>query len=142
MWIGVGSGAEWGPPGQQGLNIPKCSVLAIGANGGNEPVYCVGFDQDRQKLQVVSEQRDLGVFMDSGLKFDEHVSRIVASAGKMLGIIKRNLRIWGLIHLFVCTRPWSEVDLSMDSLFGALIGFIKLRNWRRSKGVPPRYCLV
>jgi hypothetical protein len=76
-------------------------VLAIGTNGGNEPVYCVGFDQDRQKLQVVSEQRDLGILMDSGLKFDEHVSRIVASAGKMLGIIKRNFKDMGT-YTFIC----------------------------------------
>lgn len=45
-----------------------------------------------ETLEEVKEIRDLGVMMDSQLKFKVHVDAIVKQAAKMLGFIKRNTK--------------------------------------------------
>jgi len=43
-------------------------------------------------LENVDSYKDLGVIIDSYLKFDKHISEKVNKAYMMLGILKRNLK--------------------------------------------------
>lgn len=45
-----------------------------------------------RQLEEVSEIRDLGVLIDSSLKFDSHINAVVNKAAKMLGFIRRNTK--------------------------------------------------
>jgi len=42
-----------------------------------------------QELNVVDEERDLGVIIQSTLKCEEQCAKVVKSANAMLGVIKR-----------------------------------------------------
>ena len=42
------------------------------------------------KLETTIGKRDLGIWMDSGLKFDGHVAMAVSRANAVLGMIKRS----------------------------------------------------
>jgi hypothetical protein len=47
-------------------------------------------DNERVRLTVCDEEKDLGVIFDKNLKFDKQVESSVQKANKMLGIIKRS----------------------------------------------------
>ena len=48
---------------------------------------------DNTTLEVVDGIKDLGVYYDSLLLFDKHISEKVNKAYMMLGIIKRNFKL-------------------------------------------------
>ena len=50
------------------------------------PLYVI----DNTTLEVVDGIKDMGVYYDSLLSFDKHISEKVNKAYMMLGIIKRN----------------------------------------------------
>lgn len=41
-------------------------------------------------MENIAEEKDLGIIFDSKLKFDVHISKTVAKANRVLGLIKRN----------------------------------------------------
>ena len=41
-------------------------------------------------LEVISEEKDLGVWMDDRLKFSTHIGHAVAKGNQVLGLIKRS----------------------------------------------------
>ena len=45
---------------------------------------------DGNRLQVVSEERDLGVIMSEDLKWEKQCVAVVKQGSKILGMIKRN----------------------------------------------------
>ena len=53
--------------------------------GKNNPYY-IGGDQ----LQPVKEHKDLGVLMDSNLKFHSHSSAVVNKANQVLGLVMKS----------------------------------------------------
>ncbi|PIK55907.1 hypothetical protein BSL78_07177 [Apostichopus japonicus] len=50
------------------------------------------YDGGSQSLEVVNSERDLGVVVDNGLNFREHVASIVSKANSILGIIRLTFR--------------------------------------------------
>ena len=42
------------------------------------------------ELQKVNEEKDIGVVIDSSLKFELHVAEKIKNWNKMIGLIKRN----------------------------------------------------
>ena len=56
--------------------------------GRNNPkyTYCIGGDQ----LHSVKEHKDLGVLMDSDLKFHSHTSIVANKANQLLGLIMKS----------------------------------------------------
>ena len=46
----------------------------------------------KQKLNIITSEKDLGVLVDDELEFETHIAEITQNANKILGIIKRNFR--------------------------------------------------
>ena len=51
---------------------------------------CPEYFLNGTKLESVSKEKDLGVFISDDLKWDKQCSQAVAKANKVLGLIKRN----------------------------------------------------
>lgn len=78
---------SWAQDWQMQFNIDKCAVIHLGHNNSfNE--YKMG----NNTLKSVTNERDLGVIIDSTLKFSEHCNKIVKEANSSLGLIKRTIK--------------------------------------------------
>ena len=49
----------------------------------------------KSNIEYVTEEKDLGILIDSNLKFRAHVRTVVSKANQMLGIIKRSFDTMG-----------------------------------------------
>ena len=69
------------------FNVDKCSVIHLGRK--NEQFnYKLG-DHDLQKSV---KERDLGVIVDSSMKWSEQCNVAIKNANSTLGIIRRHIR--------------------------------------------------
>ena len=68
------------------FNADKCSVLHF---GHNNPRY--EYTMNGKKLQRKEEEKDLGLYVSSFMKFGKQCAESVKKANKVLGMIKRNL---------------------------------------------------
>ena len=67
----------------------KCVVMRIAKNQkklATKPYY----NMDDTRLKTVEQEKDLGVVVDSQLKFEEHITRIVKKANSVMGMIRRS----------------------------------------------------
>ena len=67
----------------------KCVVMRIAKNQkklATKPYY----NMDATRLKIVEQEKDLGVVVDSQLKFEEHITRIVKKANSVMGMIRRS----------------------------------------------------
>ena len=82
---------DWADKWQLRFNAGKCNVLQLGKNNHN-------FEYDmrnhgtttKSKLNTSKIEKDLGVYVDSELKFSQHVENQVNKANKILGLIRRS----------------------------------------------------
>ena len=75
------------------MNIDKCKVLSLSRNSKNIVKYDYGVDiKGRGFVSLEHETiiKDLGVWIDQDLSFDDHIYDKIKVANKMLGIIRRN----------------------------------------------------
>ena len=86
---------SWSDTWQLPFNEAKCSVLHIGRN--NPGCQYVMRDAELTEVQVV---KDLGVHIDSELKFRQHASAAVAKATQILAVICRSFAL-----IDECTLP-------------------------------------
>ena len=70
------------------LNLNKCSVMSI-TNKQAANIITNNYYYGNHTFERVSEQRDLGVIVDSKLNFIGHINMIVNRARSTLGFIKR-----------------------------------------------------
>ena len=72
------------------LNINKCKVLSIG-RAGTLSKYKYGFNTAKgfEELEQVASIKDLGIIVDTGLTFTEHIQVKINKAYSILGIIRR-----------------------------------------------------
>ena len=78
--------ASWG--GRNGLkpNIGKCQVITL-SSAWNVTLYDYSLDgRDLQRVEVV---KNLGVFLDSKMRFSAHIDRTISKCLSLLGLIKR-----------------------------------------------------
>ena len=71
------------------INFSKCKVLSVAHNKYDIVNYDYGFDVPDTgliKLEHVDNISDLGVIMDTGLTFANHIYNKINVAYKMLGI--------------------------------------------------------
>lgn len=95
------------------FNINKCKVMHMGRNNNKEKYNMNGHD-----LEVVTEEVDLGVVMQSNLKYNKQCTTKVNTANRILGLIKRtfNCKSRKIIlplyktlvrpHLDYCSQIW------------------------------------
>ena len=67
------------------FNVDKCSVLHFGYNN---PRYT--YSLDGRNLQSKEEEKDLGVYVNTTMKFNKQCAESVKKANRVIGIIKRN----------------------------------------------------
>ena len=77
--------SKWTEEWQMEFNINKCKVLNLGAK------ECYTYNLNGNILQVVHEEKDLGVLITDDLKFSHHCKEARKKALKMLGVIQRNV---------------------------------------------------
>ena len=92
------------------LNASKCKVLHISGNPDSiKSSYVVSGDET---LEDVRYEKDLGVYVDNKLSFENHVSKVFDTATKITGIIYRNFKLMGdevFINLYkILFRPHLE----------------------------------
>ena len=79
---------SWSNIWQLPFNIEKCKVMHI---GNTNPKF--EYSMASQKLEVTSQEKDLGVIVDNSLSFHAHTDAVVARAYRTLGIIRRTFII-------------------------------------------------
>ena len=75
----------WTQKWQMKFNVEKCSVLHFGYNN---PMYT--YNMDGRNLQSKTEEKDLGVYINTSMKFNKQCAESVKKANRVIGIIKRN----------------------------------------------------
>ena len=105
---------SWSTEWQMLFNVEKCHVMHLGY--GNPRVDYI---MDGKRLETVTEEKDLGVFVSEDLKWEKQCSYAVSKANKVLGMIKRNFvdRSKEIIiplykslvrpHLEYCSQIWN-----------------------------------
>ena len=95
----------------------KCVVMRIGANQkklATNP-YC---NMDATRLKMVEHEKDLGLIVDSELKFEDHITRIVKKANSVMGMIRRKFAFLDtdmFKQLFVAiVRPCYSMEPSLQ----------------------------
>ena len=76
---------EWSMKWLLNFNIVKTFVMHL---GNSNP--CHTYYMDGQPLQVVSEHKDLGIIVDSSLKFHSQATSAINKANRVLGLIKKS----------------------------------------------------
>jgi hypothetical protein len=67
------------------FNVDKCKVMHIGYNNPRAVLKL-----NNKELLAVTEEKDLGVIVDNGLKFSHQCADAVSKANRVLGMIKRS----------------------------------------------------
>ena len=73
----------------------KFKVLPIGtkSNYGQDSTYKMStYDGSEITLETVQSEKDVGVTIDSKLKFDKHIQTQVNKANQLVGIIRRTFK--------------------------------------------------
>jgi len=80
---------EWTNDWQMKFNATKCKHMRVGNRNRIESSYSVGQNSSKM-LDIIDEEKDLGIWTDSELKSSRHISHAVAKSNQMLGLIKRS----------------------------------------------------
>ena len=81
----------------------KCVSMRI----GNKPDLRAEYSMDDNILSSSIEEEDLGVFIDSKLSFNKHISTKVTKATILVNLIRRSLSIW----IKACSQCYSPLLL-------------------------------
>ena len=81
--------ASWSDVWQLKFNVTKCKSLHIGPRNPHH-IYKM-LDAE---LQQVDTERDLGIFLDSELKFRKQAATAAAKGNQLLALIKRAFGLW------------------------------------------------
>jgi hypothetical protein len=108
---------EWSVRWRLLFNAKKCKVLSI-SRSKNPVIY--NYTLNNISLERVYEFVDLGIVVDSSLCWNKQVDKIISTANKMLGLIKRSVGFKAPKHvkkqlyislvrsqLEYCTSAWS-----------------------------------
>jgi hypothetical protein len=115
------------------FNADKCHVMHFGYNNPKS-IYTI----NGKTLEVIAEEKDLGVIVQNNLKVSAQCSKVVKSGNKILGMIKRTflyrdkdviLNLYKSLirpHLEYCVQAWSPyLRKDIDLLEGVQRGATK-----------------
>ena len=81
---------KWSIEWQLHFHPDKCHILHLGKTNINHHYYMgAGDTTPHTHLRATKEEKDLGVLVDDQLKFSNHCDKIVNTANKLLGIMRR-----------------------------------------------------
>ena len=75
----------WSQNWQLPFNGKKCKVMHIGNGNTSEDYYMNG-----EILTTIDKEKDLGVVIDTKLRFHQHTAQVVAKGFRLLGLMKRS----------------------------------------------------
>ena len=67
----------------------KCYSITIGKKEDNDYTYCITDNGTKYDMTQINDMKDIGVIIDSDLKFEKHINSKIGTANKILGIIRR-----------------------------------------------------
>ena len=79
---------RWGDEWKLTFNASKCKVLHIGRTSSHQAYHLRG-----TLMQAVTEEKDLGVFIDTQLKFRKQAAAAVNKASQVMAVIKRSFSL-------------------------------------------------
>ncbi len=88
LQIGLDKVCEWSDKWQMVLNEKKCKHMHIGTHENGER-FSFKNANTTQELELVEEQKDLGLLIDNKMKFSKHITQSVSKANRNLGLIAR-----------------------------------------------------
>ena len=95
----IESVCDWAIDWSLSFIAKKCKILQLGTNA-NDHIFEI---DNISNIEYVTEEKDLGILIDSKLKFRAHVGTVVSKANQMLGIIKRsfdNMGEFAFVNLY------------------------------------------
>jgi len=113
--------ADWGLANGMALNLEKCAVITFGSRRG---LLLHPYSLDGESVRRCDSIKDLGVVVNSSLKFKEHVQGVLPRAFRTLGMIRSfssGLPLDCYLTLFkALVRPIMEYGVpAWNSLSGA-----------------------
>jgi hypothetical protein len=78
---------KWSEDWQMSFNVDKCKVMHFGVNNAKEK-----YSINNIVLNVVKEEKDLGVIVQDDLKVSQQCSKVVKTANRILGMIGRTFQ--------------------------------------------------
>ena len=88
------------------FNFGKCKEMVITKSNKESKIFPYKFSVGsadstyRHVINKSSVEKDLGIFVNSNLKFDSHVKEAAKKAYSVLGMLKRTFRYWNE-HTFI-----------------------------------------
>ena len=82
---------EWANKWQLPFNKSKCKIMHIGKQNPLHS-YTIGTNNEKVNVEIVEEEKDLGIVFDKDLSFKNHMNMVITKSNKMLGIIKRGFQ--------------------------------------------------
>ena len=92
LQVDVNNVMDWFNRWQMKVNMNKCCALHVGGRHHLNKYQILDLDGAKYEIPVYYSFMDLGIIVDSDLKFKEHILSRVKKANMMLGVIVRNFR--------------------------------------------------
>lgn len=92
LQVDVNNVVQWFNRWQMKVNIKKCCALHVGGRHHLNKYLLLDSDGSNYEIPVYNSFTDLGIIVDSDLKFKEHILARVKKANMMLGLIIRNFK--------------------------------------------------
>ena len=73
----------------------ECYSITIGKKEDKEHTYHISDKGTKYNMAQIHDMKDIGVIIDSDLKFEKHINSKIDTANKILGIIKRSFMYLG-----------------------------------------------
>ena len=86
---GLDEAVKWGEDWKMKYIVNKCKHLHVGKNKYNSE-YTMIKDNEISQVELVQSEKDLGVIIDSNLKFSEHINNKIKIANRNVGLIFRS----------------------------------------------------
>ena len=73
------------------FHLDKCKVMNIStASNPKERKYYMMVGNEKKDLEIVSEEKDIGVVINRNLSFEQHAKHQAKKADSIMGVIRRN----------------------------------------------------
>ena len=102
---------EWSHLWQLSFNRPKCKALHFG-NGNPHFSYLLG----DHNIEQVTQEKDLGVIIDEGLKFHQQTAAAVNKANTILALIKKSFTLLDEASLPVLFKTYVRPHLEYANI--------------------------
>lgn len=103
---------DWTNTWLMSLNSKKCKALHFGKYNDNQKYFLKDSSGDLHEISTSESERDLGVTINSNLKWHEHNNNVATKANRILGTLKktfesRDSNLWKKLYISL-VRPHLE----------------------------------